>query len=159
MSGKAIDLTGQDFGMLHVIGRAEDSSGSHAKWVCKCQCGSMHTVQGRYLKSGEVQSCGCMKRGQKPGAMNKKELAASSASLYRLCRKGADPYQNLANAIVCVAADDYRTALANNNTALTKSLLEFFLSDWYRTLTRVKPEDLLSFLHRESDGNLMAVYI
>ena len=160
MSGRAIDLTGQDFGMLHVIKRAEGASGSHAKWLCQCKnCGKMHVAQGRYLKSGEVQSCGCMKRGKKPGVMSDKELSASSDSLYRLQMDSSDPYQNLANAIVCVAADDYRNALKNDNAKLLESLTDFFYSDWYKKLSRIKPDALIKFLHREHDGNLAVAYI
>ena len=160
MSGRAIDLTGQDFGMLHVIKRAEGVSGSHAKWLCQCKnCGKMHVAQGRYLKSGEVQSCGCMKRGKKPGVMSDKELSASSDSLYRLQMDSSDPYQNLANAIVCVAADDYRNALKNDNAKLLESLTDFFYSDWYKKLSRIKPDALIKFLHREHDGNLAVAYI
>ena len=160
MSGRAIDLTGQDFGMLHVIKRAEGASGSHAKWLCQCKnCGKMHVAQGRYLKSGEVQSCGCMKRGKKPGVMSDKELSASSDSLYRLQMDSTDPYQNLANAIVCVAADDYRNALKNDNAKLLESLTDFFYSDWYKKLSRIKPDALIKFLHREHDGNLAVAYI
>ena len=160
MSGRAIDLTGQDFGMLHVIKRAEGASGSHAKWLCQCKnCGKMHVAQGRYLKSGEVQSCGCMKRGKKPGVMSDKELSASSDSLYRLQMDSSDPYQNLANAIVCVAADDYRNALKNDNAKLLESLTDFSYSDWYKKLSRIKPDALIKFLHREHDGNLAVAYI
>ena len=160
MSGRAIDLTGQDFGMLHVIKRAEGASGSHAKWLCQCKnCGKMHVAQGRYLKSGEVQSCGCMKRGKKPGVMSDKELSASSDSLYRLQMDSSDPYQNLANAIICVAADDYRNALKNDNAKLLESLTDFFYSDWYKKLSRIKPDALIKFLHREHDGNLAVAYI
>lgn len=160
MSGKAIDLTGQNFGMLHVIKRAEGTAGSHAKWICKCMnCGKMHIAQGRYLKSGEVQSCGCMKRGKKPGIMSDKELSASSYSLYRLKMDGKDPYQNLANAIICVAADDYRFALREGNTKLLEDLTDFFNSNWYKMLSKIKPNVLINFLHREHNGNLPVAYI
>lgn len=160
MSGRAIDLTGQDFGMLHVIKRAEGTSGSHAKWLCKCMnCGKMHIAQGRYLKSGEVQSCGCMKRGKKPGVMSDRELSSASDSLYRLQMNAEDPWQNLANAIVCVAADDYRTALKDNNAKLIENLTEFFYSDWFRILSRVKPDMLIKLLHKECNGKLPIAYI
>lgn len=160
MSGRAIDLTGQDFGMLHVIKRAEGTSGSHAKWLCRCMnCGKTHIAQGRYLKSGEVQSCGCMKRGKKPGVMSDKEKSASSDSLYRLHMDGDDPWQNLANAIVCVAADDYRAALKDGNKKLLEDLNEFFYSDWYRMLSKIKPDTLIRFLHKEHDGKLAVAYI
>lgn len=160
MSGRAIDLTGQDFGMLHVIGRAEGASGSHAKWLCKCMnCGNTHIVQGRYLKSGEVRSCGCMKRGKKPGIMSDRELSAASDSLYRLQMDSEDPWRNLANAIICVAADDYRTALRDKNTKLLENLREFFYSDWCKLLSKINPDTLIMYLERECDGKLSAAYI
>lgn len=37
--GKLIDLTGQRFGRLTVIERAENSPNGAAKWVCRCDCG------------------------------------------------------------------------------------------------------------------------
>ncbi len=160
MSGRAIDLTGQDFGMLHVIRRVEDGTGAHAKWLCKCKnCGKMHIAQGRYLRSGEVQSCGCIKRGKKPGVMSDREQAATSDSLYRLQMDSTDPWQNLANAIVCVAVDDYRSALKNGNSRLLAELTEFFYSDWYKVLSKIKPDTLINFLHKEHDGNLAIAYM
>ncbi|MCM1232413.1 MAG: hypothetical protein NC489_20010 [Ruminococcus flavefaciens] len=89
-------------------------------------------------------------------------MKAPSHSLNRLCseaRQHTDPYVNLANAIVSVAADDYRTALRENNAKLKESLEEFFFSSWYKTLTSVKPDILIKLLRDEFDGNLKAVYI
>jgi len=167
MSGKAKDLRNRRFGSLKVIKRVENSSDNQPQWLCECECGNTHVAQGRYLKSGKVKSCGCMKRGAQPGEMSEREMWYSSDSLSRLqldsdtysLEQGADPYQNLANAIVCVAADDYREALKTGNTGLVNSLTEFFNSDWYKTLTKVKPEKLLSLLNKENAGNLSAVYI
>lgn len=60
MSGKKlIDLTGQVFGKLTVIERAEDLYGTQTAWYCKCECG-MHTVMSSAsLRGGLVKSCGC----------------------------------------------------------------------------------------------------
>lgn len=91
--------------------------------------------------------------------MSDRELSASSNSLGRLQMPADDPYQNLANAIVCVAADDYRTALKDGNKKLLESLNEFFYSDWYRMLSKIKPDTLIRYLHMEHDGNLAAAYI
>jgi hypothetical protein len=57
------DLTGQRFGMLTVISRAEsrvDSSGKlRTRWNCHCDCGNDIVVLGDYLKRSQCPSCGC----------------------------------------------------------------------------------------------------
>lgn len=58
--GKFIDLTGQKFGRLTVIKRAENQN-SHTRWVCDCECGNSVIAKGIHLKSGHTQSCGCAK--------------------------------------------------------------------------------------------------
>ena len=69
--GKLIDLTGQQFGKLTVISRAENI-GKKAAWLCRCDCGKHKTVTGSNLKQGNVQSCGCMWKDVVP--QNNKEL-------------------------------------------------------------------------------------
>lgn len=54
-----IDLTGQRFGKLVVITRAESKNG--ARWLCKCDCGIEKVIQGGHLRSGSTESCGCDK--------------------------------------------------------------------------------------------------
>lgn len=55
---KLIDLTGQRFGRLTVIERAENK-GEQTAWRCKCDCGKIVDVRGGNLKSGHTTSCGC----------------------------------------------------------------------------------------------------
>lgn len=63
---KLIDLTGQRFGRLTVVGRGPDyvkPSGKHEiKWHCKCDCGNEIDVLGENLKRGASQSCGCYRK-------------------------------------------------------------------------------------------------
>lgn len=60
---KLIDLTGQKFGKLTVIKRAENNAKhGEIQWICKCDCGNIVTVIGKLLRNGEVKSCGCLKR-------------------------------------------------------------------------------------------------
>lgn len=56
--GKLIDLTGQRFGRLTVLGRSENQ-GKQTTWSCKCDCGRMAVVRGDHLREGATQSCGC----------------------------------------------------------------------------------------------------
>lgn len=52
------DLTGQRFGRLTVLFRADVIS-RKAYWKCKCDCGTMKNIRGDCLVSGRVVSCGC----------------------------------------------------------------------------------------------------
>lgn len=58
---KLIDLTGQKFGRLTVLERAENI-GNRVAWRCRCDCGNGTVVSGNSLKSGNTQSCGCLCR-------------------------------------------------------------------------------------------------
>lgn len=64
---RAEDLTGQKFGRLSVIRRAErtpdiNPSDRSARWLCKCDCGNTIIVSAHSLKSGNTRSCGCFGR-------------------------------------------------------------------------------------------------
>lgn len=56
-----IDITGNKYGMLTVIRRAENAPKGITRWECQCDCGNIVIVRGRNLKNGAVKSCGCLK--------------------------------------------------------------------------------------------------
>lgn len=60
---KCIDLTGQRFGRLTVIARAENYVSPRgrpdAQWMCICDCGNRLVVRGCHLRNGHTLSCGC----------------------------------------------------------------------------------------------------
>ena len=70
---------------------------------------------------------------------------------------GADPYENLANAIVAQAARDYLAALKKlkknpgNRTAMDDAmrLEKLFHSGWYGVLTSVDPDYLIRKLREK----------
>lgn len=95
----------------------------------------------------------------KRGIMRRDAMQASSFSLARLMNDDSDPYQKLANAIVCVAADDYRTALEKNDQLLRSSLQHFFRSAWCGVLTCVDTERLMSTLDAEHEARLRAATV
>lgn len=97
MGRKAIDLTGQTFGMLTVLRRGENAKDGHAKWICQCACEN-HTiieVNSNQLKKGNTKSCGCLRgknekyykdlTNQKFGKLTAKEMvgSASKSKLWR----------------------------------------------------------------------------
>ena len=58
-----IDLQDQKFGRLTVLkeaGRHKITKG--VLWLCQCECGNTCIVMGKYLRKGEVKSCGCLNR-------------------------------------------------------------------------------------------------
>jgi len=57
-----------------------------------------------------------------------------------------DPYENLANAIILRAVEDYR--LTDNEKEL-EEIERFFHSDWFATLTRLDPDLLIKKLRKE----------
>lgn len=56
---RLIDLTGQTFGMLTVLARADNSKHDRVMWQCKCACGEIRVVRGGHLRRGISKSCGC----------------------------------------------------------------------------------------------------
>lgn len=63
---KFVDLTGQRFGYLTVVERAEDyvsPNGYHrVQWLCQCDCGNEVVVVGNNLTKHSTESCGCLRK-------------------------------------------------------------------------------------------------
>ena len=57
-SRKKIDLTGQQYGHLTVLGPS-DNIGTRTAWRCRCDCGWESKVKTYHLRSGHTKSCGC----------------------------------------------------------------------------------------------------
>lgn len=62
----AVDMTGQRFGRLTVVGPAElpkvQANGQRLGWRCRCDCGKEIVLSRKDLVSGKVLSCGCLLR-------------------------------------------------------------------------------------------------
>lgn len=65
----AVNLVGKRFGKLTVIKRTGTTERREALWLCACDCGGLTETTTCKLRSGHVQSCGCLrlKHGQKIG--------------------------------------------------------------------------------------------
>ena len=70
-----VDLTGTDFGYLHVIGRDTSKKGDTAHWICRCKCGTICSKDGRYLRNGHAKSCGCFRKERAATLATKKNPA------------------------------------------------------------------------------------
>lgn len=55
-----IDLTGKIFGRLLVLAQDFNCDRSKVtKWICRCDCGNVKSVNGSSLRRGLTKSCGC----------------------------------------------------------------------------------------------------
>jgi hypothetical protein len=58
------NLLGMRFGKLQVIkyigsNKTKSGKSNGSEWLCLCDCGNTRIIQGRYLTSSGVVSCGC----------------------------------------------------------------------------------------------------
>ncbi len=57
-----IDLTGQRYGRLTVMYPTGESRYHSRCWLCRCDCGQNKIATNAELRSGNVKSCGCLKK-------------------------------------------------------------------------------------------------
>ncbi len=71
---KLVDVTGQRFGRLQVLGRSKSrpTIRHKAAWVCQCDCGDIVIVAGQDMRDGRVKSCGCLKKQLRKNRVSKR---------------------------------------------------------------------------------------
>lgn len=62
-----VELLGQTFGRLRVIGPSTEKFHGRMKWECVCECGTTCIVPGERLRHGTKRSCGCLYRESRRG--------------------------------------------------------------------------------------------
>lgn len=89
-----VDMIGYQTGKLKVISYA-GRKGSKSLWLCECKCGNECEHTTSELKSGKLQSCGCVQReiakGLAPLAGKRRTLKNGS------CANSYDSKKNKAN--------------------------------------------------------------
>lgn len=99
---RAIDMTGQRFGLLHIVGRAPNSTKGAARWIARCDCGQSvevyaHNVTKLVSKKWKP-SCGCarkkwlIERGHRPAKSRAWSTRSSWQSMRNRCRNGHRDY-------------------------------------------------------------------
>jgi hypothetical protein len=89
--GAAIDIVGQRFGRLVVLGK--DSRQGHFR--CTCDCGAETSVRSDNLRYGRVVSCGCL--GQSARLTHGHTAGRSKSSTYVVWQNMLDRCRNRAN--------------------------------------------------------------
>ena len=82
MGKQLINLTGQRFGRLTVLTRAENNKRGNTQWLCQCDCGEKRIVLGTELRGGRTRSCGCLRTERLIKATRKH--GASKTRLYSI---------------------------------------------------------------------------
>lgn len=82
MPQKLIDMTGQRFGRLLVVERAENSKSGKPRWFCKCDCGNTTITSRKHLINGSSKSCGCYRRDYAKN--NNKTHGLKNTRIYRI---------------------------------------------------------------------------
>ena len=94
---RLIDLTGQRFGRLTVEKRVENYVSpkglKFSQWLCKCDCGNECTVRSIHLRTGYIQSCGCLKLKQN-GNTTKRLWKVWDAMIHRCENKNDKHYSD-----------------------------------------------------------------
>lgn len=77
-----MDLTGQRFGRLTVVSRAENDHRGKTIWNCVCDCGQERKVQAYNLRNGHTVSCGCQSLENRVAARTTHHMTGTR--LYRI---------------------------------------------------------------------------
>ena len=57
------DLTDKQFGLWTVLYRDNEKHNTgDIRWICQCECGTIKSVLGKYLRNGKSISCGCNRK-------------------------------------------------------------------------------------------------
>lgn len=94
-----IDLTGMKFGRLTVL-REEGFAHrpgrrrGYRNWLCKCDCGKEIVTMGNSLKTGNTQSCGCLRIERLKAAISKPYEYVSKKELLHAVKHNAQKAGN-----------------------------------------------------------------
>ena len=77
------DLTGERFGRLTVVRRAENTKHGGAQWLCQCDCGNVKVVRTSALH-GNTKSCGCLYRDTRVELGRARKKYDTNSRLYHI---------------------------------------------------------------------------
>lgn len=87
---RRLDLTGERYGRLLVLGPAREDGQEGMYWECLCDCGKRCVGHKERLRSGLTRSCGCLQREQRKKNMETAIHFVEGTCLERIaCRKKA----------------------------------------------------------------------
>lgn len=100
---KKIDLLGQTFGLLTVVGEAPGRKDGQVTWVCRCECGNETSVRSANLRR-KTRSCGCV-RNVHNGASTHPIFDVWRGMIARCYREDSISYHNYGGRGIRVCAE------------------------------------------------------
>ena len=87
------DLTGSKLHKLTFEEFVARGKNGQAKWRCRCECGNVKVIFAHHIKSGNVQSCGCLGKGDaRRLASTRHGMSFTSEwNSYHSCKKRCNP--------------------------------------------------------------------
>ena len=124
------DLTGQRFGRLTVIERAENK-GTKTRWLCLCDCGNKVVKVGSDLRSGDTQSCGCF-RSEKTSERSLKDLTGKKFGMLTVLKRAENVGKNTMWLCKCDCGKETTTSGGRLVSGVTRSCgcLKFVGYNW-----------------------------
>lgn len=81
------DLTGRRFGKLVVLEQDKERSIKCSYWKCKCDCGTIKSINGSSMTTGVQVSCGCVRHDRLSlGRLSKIKHGGTKTRLYKIYR-------------------------------------------------------------------------
>lgn len=154
---KIKDLSGNTFGLLTVISRAENVKGKPA-WNCLCKCGNNSTVTSSHLKAGTTSSCGCIRINRakilnlKHGDALSKEYSAWKNLISRCTdpdNKSFKDYGGRGITVFCAWVDSYENFLADAGRAPSR----YHMIDRIDTNGNYEPNNIKWSTRTEQNSN------
>lgn len=145
MARKAVDLTGQRFGMLQVLERTMKRTSPNGKRVtvykCLCDCGRTTYVQHSKLMLEMTKSCGCL--AGRPGVKTQKKKQPVKPG-----KKRKTPNAQW-DAVVMPAHDLHPVGIQNFIEAFVRSCIKDILNSPPESVQRKQTEELLQTAYFE----------
>lgn len=114
---KALDLTGQQFGLLTALYPGDKDKRSRLTWVCRCSCieRTIKTISSDALRNGGIKSCGCTLRTQ-----HARDLTGMTFGKLFVVRRDGNYYSK--PAWLCRCSCDAETEVQVDSYRLTKGI-------------------------------------
>lgn len=94
-----LDVTGKRFGKLIALSPAGKSRDNRSLWLCQCDCGKQTVCRLYNLRSGDVESCGCIRRDKIIHGHHRHGSASPtyttwSSMIQRCCNPNSNSFKN-----------------------------------------------------------------
>ena len=153
--GALIDLTGQVFGALTVLGKAPTlGKGYPAMWECLCECGNTSIVRSSDLRNGRTKSCGCGRTPHGEAGQKKTRLYRIWSGMKTRCHNEIDHMYRFYGAKGIEVCDEWRNSFESfRDWAVSNGYREDLTLDRKESSGNYSPENCRWATYKEQENN------